>query len=606
MKSRILVFITCLGFYAESAYASGGPPAPFYEMPSYIDWEYKAPDSSEISYGQKTKFNLLLGQYENAAQSQATANDADARAASKKQEPENFSLYLKGAEKFNAQAYEDALKIFTELENLHVSIKDKLRTLFGNKNHSWVKEASTYMIARCQLIIAQKNWDGYSEPLKVVDQILLRQADASYQRYLKEYPNGLYANSARNIRRKIFYLSKNRQELNQELRRIILEKFPVSLNSTPHTINTDIITEFENYFNGEIDIAHDSPMLVAYAWLGDQKPKVQEIKMLEAREKDFKAYPGLFRYVYALGLYRLEQYKELLEKTPEDVLTKNVLSLSTQILRSRAFAQLQKSDEALAALKEMHAVSPEDSVELEIAYLKLNSGDGLWLYTNQSPLKTEKNLRSFAQFGLRDDELEKGLGMKEITGDKRKFLIDELARRYVLTKQFKKLTVLLAKEIGTGIFDPLKPLSKKLAENINNAQALADIGEFLYQHYITPSATYGGYESNRWSANALTDLLKHCKPCQKFKDRTQNYVPPIQYFRSAAEIIQRSGVKSQAEAKALHYIVKCGRQGGEFEERCTWHTTGDKTAGDYSRAAFMRLHKTYKESPWKLKTPYYY
>jgi hypothetical protein len=80
-----------------------------------------------------------------------------------------------------------------------------------------------------------------------------------------------------------------------------------------------------------------------------------------------------------------------------------------------------------------------------------------------------------------------------ITGKKREFLIDELARRYVLSKRFKKLASLLIKEQGTGVFTPITSASKILAKNANDEQALADIGEFIYQHYITPTATFEGY-----------------------------------------------------------------------------------------------------------------
>jgi hypothetical protein len=603
---NIATFI-CLSFVAIVAHASYGPPKPFFEIPSYIDPDYKAPNYAEIGYGQKTKFGIVLQQYESSEASQEDADDSSARAASERQEAKNYAKYVEGAKRFHAQAYEDALKIFTELRNNQGSLKERLSGLLKEKNYSWVREASTYMIARCQLIMAQKNWDGYSDPTKDVDQSTLHSSDTSYQLYLKEYPQGLYANSARNIRRKIFYLSGNQAELDRELKNAMLKVFPISSDSkVPHNANLNIVGEFENYFHGEIDTAHDSPMVIAYVWLGDKQLKIDDIKLLEDREKDFFAYPNLFRYLHALGLYRLGQYKEIITKIPEQPLTKNTLSLSTQLLLSRALSQLGKTDEALTALEKMHAISSENAVELEIAYLKLNSGYGLWLYTNQSPLKTEKILRSLAQFGLTDNELEKGMSSNEIKGDKRKFLVDELARRYVLSKRFKELSALLMKEQGTGIFAPLKSISALLAKNANNEQALVDVGEFIYQHYITPTATFEGYDSNRWAGDALTDLSLRCKPCQAFKERSESYAPPITFFRSVTENAKRSGAKSEAEAKALHYITRCMRQGGEFEDRCNWQKTWDTPSDSSSKAAFMRLHKLYKDSSWAAKTPYFY
>jgi len=608
MKLLNIATFICLSFAVTGACASGDPPAPFFERPSYIDPDYKAPSYTETEYGQKTKFGIVLQQLHGRSEaSQKGANDSNARATSQEQEAENYAKYLEGAGKFHAQSYEDALKIFTALSDTQGSFNEKLSGLVKEKNYSWVREAATYMIARCQLIIAQKNWDGYSDPTKDVDQDVLYAADTSYQLYLKEYPQGLYANSARNIRRKVFYLSGNQAELDKELKHAMLEVFPISSDSkAPHNTNSNIVDEFKIYFHGDIDTAHDSPILVAYAWLGDKQLKADDITLLEAREKDFAAYPGLFRYLHALGLYRLEQYQEMLTKTPEQPLTKDMFSLSTQLLRSRALSRLGKDDEALTALEKMHEASSEDAIELEIAYLKLNSGNGLWLYTNQSPLKTEKILRSLAQFGLTDSELEKSMNSKEINGDKRQFLVDELARRYVLSKSFKKLSSLLIKEQGSGIFVPLKSLSAVLAKNASNEQALVDVGEFIYQHYITPTATFEGYFSNRFYGNVLLDLSMRCKPCEEFKKRSKNYAPPITLFRSVAESARLSGNKSEAEAKALHYITRCMKKGGEFEDRCNWQTSWGKPSDGTSKAAFIRLHKSYKNSTWTKKTPYYY
>lgn len=600
MKPRFLIFISFALLIGANAYASRGPPLPFFDIPSYIDPEYKAPDYSEMSYGQKTKFGLILQQYKFDAGAKESS-DAAARAASEKQEPKSFSKYSKAAEAFNSGDYEQALKGFTEIRD-GFSIGEKLRSIVGGKNYSWAKEAATYMVARCQLIMAQKNWDGYSEPAKTVDLSMLQSADASYQQYLKEYPQGMYANSARNIRRRIFFLSGDQAALDKGLKQAMHKTFP-SAPQSPDTSSFAIVDEFKTHFHGEIDVSSDSPMLIAYRLLGQEKPNVETVAALEVREKDFSTYPGLFRYVHALALYQSEQYQQLVEKIPEAAITKDVLSLSTQILRARALQHIGKPDEAIEAMRKMHAVSSEDAVELEIAYLKIDDGDGLWIYTKESPLKSEKILRSIAQFAFTDSELEGAVGNKKISGDKRKFLMDELAKRYVLTQRFKAMSDLLNKQYG-GLFVPLKSSVTALAANTENTKALADVGEFLYQNYVTPSSTVEGYASY-WSGDALTDLSPRCKPCSNFKERTANYKPPIAFFQSAVKNSMKSGEKSESEAKALHYIVRCGR-GGEFRNRCVWSSGWGEPADDSSKNAFMRLHKLYKKSAWTQKTPYYY
>jgi hypothetical protein len=90
------------------------------------------------------------------------------------------------------------------------------------------------------------------------------------------------------------------------------------------------------------------------------------------------------------------------------------------VLRARSLAKLNRNEEALKAFTRLYILTDEDILEGEIADLKLNMGNGITLYTASSPLKREKNLRAFA-LRLTDDELEKGVNLKDIIGDKRQY-----------------------------------------------------------------------------------------------------------------------------------------------------------------------------------------
>jgi tetratricopeptide (TPR) repeat protein len=570
--------------YACATFAEEQRLRPFFDRPSYID------DQHEFSYIDD-RFGLVLKQYgfypkTKESSDGSESRDAAARSESKKQEPKKFSRYTEAAEKFNRGDYKQALDGFADIRD-SFSIGDKLHSIMNGKNimndimdevsYSWAKEAATYMVARCQLNMAVKNWDGYSDPLKSVDQAMLHSAATSYQQYVTNYPKGMYVNSAKNIRRRIAYLSGQQEALDQALKQAMLETFPIA-PQTSGVSNYAIINEFENHFRGEIDISSDSPMLVAYKLLEEENPNAKTVTTLEAREKDFSTYPGLFRYLHALALYKSAQYQQLIDKIPEKPISKDALSLSTQILRARALQRIGKFDEAIDALRKMHAVSPEDAVELEIAYLKLDSGDALWLYKKESPLKSEKVLRSIAQFALTDSELEGAVSDEQIADEKRKFLMDELAKRYILTERFRSASDLFNKDYS-GSFLPLKSSVDVLVLSPNDPKALADIGEFLYQNY-TESELYG---------LGLPDLSPppRCKPCSNFDERTANYKPPMAFFQSAVKNSIKSGKKSEGEAKALSYIARYGR-------------------GNSSKTAFVRLHKLYKNSYWAKKTPYHY
>jgi hypothetical protein len=608
MRSYVII---CLGVAAiilsqSTSHACSSSPPPYFDIPTYIDPDYKVPGYSEVRYGRKRMFEILLSRCATLGSGQEILDDSHAREISQHEEASRYSAYQQGATLFRELDYSGALKIFTELKDTAGAYTTATTEGSGKNSHSWVREASSYMVARCQLIIAQDTWNGYGDPILSVDQEMLRSADSLYLQYLKDFPDGIYANSAHNIRRKIYFLSGKQTLLDQELKQAMLEQFPVAgTSSTGGSVNRNTIEEFENHFRGDVDFAHDSPVLAAYAWLGTQEPNPHDVIVLEAREKDFSAYPGLFRYVRALGLYRLQRYQELLEKTPEEQPGGNGLWLSTQLLRARSQAKVGDQSGALTTLEQMHRVSPEDAVEVEIASLRLNNGDGLWLYTDGSSIVSEKNLRAVATFGLSDRELEIGVIGNVNSDFRRKILVEELARRYILSGRFAELTGLLNKE-QLPVFAPAGLIIADLVSNPRNVAALVDLGEFLYNSYITPRASFAGYRAQLWIGYALADLAPHCIPCREFDKRTALYTSPMALFQRAVQLSRESHQRSESEAKALHYIVLAARL-GHWRDQCTWNTSpGVDTYEERSKKAFLRLHRLYKNSPWTTATPYYY
>jgi tetratricopeptide (TPR) repeat protein len=574
MKRLFLLCVFCAVF--SNSFACEDSYDPFFKTASFIGYQHST-------------YSRLLGIYQKPLATQPT--DKDARKLSEQQEPANYAEYLKGAAQFDDGEYQEALKIFNELKSKQLSL--------NKKQYSWALEAATYMIARCQLVMAQNDWDGVGHPPEDVDQTLLKTAANSYQTYLKEYPKGLYANSAQGIFKMIYFLSGNQAELDRELKKAMLAAFPIAPTSNA-TYNIDM-EEFGHHFHGQIDVAHDSPMLVAYGWLKNPKITPQDVSLLEMRKNDFTNYPGLFRYLHAFGLYQLGKYQELLDKVPEEPLVKSPIVLGVQDFRAQALVKLGKVDEAIAALNKMYVVSPEDAIELQMANIKISSGDGLWIFTQHAPINTKRNLRVFAQFGLTDSELEKGINSKEITGEKHLFLVDELARRYLLGSHFDKLSLLLAKESGTGVFTSIKPTSDVLAKNANDAQALVDMGEFIYQAYLkTSNITEKNILQSRaeqYSTDPSIDIV-HPKLASVQEDGKS----PLTFFRAAVIAAQGSAKQSEAAAKGLHYITLCSRY-PEFRDRCTWGAAITKGS---SKDAFDRLHNLYGNSQWAKKTPYFY
>lgn len=114
-----------------------------------------------------------------------------------------FLAYLIGATAFYEARYGDAVASFKSL---------------SGSNDPWLKETSRYMLGRTELNRSQQNaFDEYGFPyLKKVDQKVLLQAEAEFRKYLKDYPGGRYAPSARGLLRRIYWMSNKPQELADE------------------------------------------------------------------------------------------------------------------------------------------------------------------------------------------------------------------------------------------------------------------------------------------------------------------------------------------------------------------------------------------------------
>ncbi len=171
MKTIKLISICLLAviLLEDQSFSCGRSPDPTFDMPSYIDIDYKAPYYSEIKYKKWDKVKRLLNRFVTSKSPHNSISDTSFRNISSEEEPDAFYQYQQGAKYFQTYDYENALKIFIELKDIRGPEKGLWAKLFNIESYSWVKEASTYMTARCQLILAQKKWNGYRNPIEVVE-----------------------------------------------------------------------------------------------------------------------------------------------------------------------------------------------------------------------------------------------------------------------------------------------------------------------------------------------------------------------------------------------------------------------------------------------------
>src|SRR5262249_30327636 len=115
----------------------------------------------------------------------------------------DYAAYLLSIRYFYKKSYNTPLEIY--------------KTLAENAKSPWLKETAQYMIARSAIILAQEDWDGYSDP-PIIDEQYLSEAETAAADYLKDYSDGLYAGSAEGFKRRIAYLKGDHERLEELLK----------------------------------------------------------------------------------------------------------------------------------------------------------------------------------------------------------------------------------------------------------------------------------------------------------------------------------------------------------------------------------------------------
>lgn len=115
-----------------------------------------------------------------------------------------FAAYLAGAQAFYDGDFDAAGTRFAGL---------------SGARDTWLRETARYMAARVEVNRIQVGlFDEYGniKDLKTVDQKVVAAADAGLRAYLKDYPKGLYAASARGLLRRVYWFGSKRDLLAQQ------------------------------------------------------------------------------------------------------------------------------------------------------------------------------------------------------------------------------------------------------------------------------------------------------------------------------------------------------------------------------------------------------
>jgi hypothetical protein len=206
-----------------------------------------------------------------------------------------FFEYLSGAMTFYDGDFVAAAKIFAGL---------------NTAKNPWVRETAAYVLARNELNHAQENaFDeyGYYDPDGKIDSTTLAAAQTGFQNYLKNWPKGQYAGSARGLMRRVYWLGIDHVQMAAEYR------WQLENRGGPES-QADLTEEIDNKLlprdNG--GTFGDDPLLVAVEDLmrmrksGGYFSKTIGKAEIEAQKAVFTKHPELHEYLLAAYAFYVE------------------------------------------------------------------------------------------------------------------------------------------------------------------------------------------------------------------------------------------------------------------------------------------------------------
>ncbi len=247
-----------------------------------------------------------------------------------------FASYLIGAASFYDGNFGGAQASFAEI---------------GKTDSAWLTEAAAYMLGRNALNEASATaFDEYGGMSgEGANKALLAEAEAAFKAYLKSYPDGRYAPSARGLLRRVYWLGNDQERLLAAYAEQFASADPAKRNlSFP-----DLVQEIGIKLLGALKPEQASdPMLLAVLDLRAMRtaadPRYADYgtppitrAVLDGQRAKFAGYETLFTYLQAVhAFYVANRPAEVLTLIPAGEGKGGYLAFSRQLLRSLAMDAL--------------------------------------------------------------------------------------------------------------------------------------------------------------------------------------------------------------------------------------------------------------------------
>lgn len=526
-----------------------------------------------------------------------------------------YARYLEAAATFYAGRYEPALAQFKTL---------------ATDAPDWVRETSLYMLGRVTLNQAQIRFDLWSEPsAENIDKAFLDRAASAFGDYLKTYPKGRYAESAKGLFRKIHWLAADYQ------------RWLAAMGAeTSSKAVLDFIDETERKADpagNRVDALWPSPVLTSLGTLASWRPQNEgepsvppvDVEMLAAHRGDFAnaGLEPLWSYLALAHAFWMEKnYPELIRQTASERIAAKPsnLAYSRWVLRGLSLMALRQFPEAeshwLETLKTVEHPGQKIQAQWLLA-LTWNETSRLdSVYAKDSPVALPE-IQDYFIHKAKPPLLESLLKRDDLPPRTKSLAYFRLVSQWVRHRDFAaaeqiltayprsefamaqdKLAPLFSEEQKEGYACPaFRELLAALRKTPDSARWLNCMGDFLRTwDWNYPDPVVADENPFEFGAHHWHELADYGLPTTPAEDAFGGKIyTSMDYYREA---IERRGVARTDEdlAYALHRATTCFASSGN--NHC-----GDQDIPKSQRAAwFKRLKTEHKNSPWAKGRKYYW
>lgn len=352
--------------------------------------------------------DALLGARKKAQSScvtDAASAIANAEKVIKTAQARAYALYLEGAAEFWRTDYDKAAATFSALTNAQ---------------SAWVRETATYMIGRSLINQAQvgafdeygsfsKNWHADAKSVTAVE--------AALDKYLQQYPKGAYAQSARGLKRRGYWLAQDTGKLEEEYGALLMlspEERNTSDVNLAQEIDNKVTTPPDSFGAARDNASEDAllnatqnPLMLAMLDLEAMRTtngttsrsdsdanlrKPISLSRLQQQKPYFAAQMPLYEYLLAAYAFYIENKPaEVLQMIPDAARqgSFSYVQFSRQVLRGIALEAL-KDHNALGFWMQMlpgaKASYERPVLELAIAYHEERTGAIRNVFAPASPV----------------------------------------------------------------------------------------------------------------------------------------------------------------------------------------------------------------------------